>query len=160
MQSAQLWKRKKRKKGRKCAACFFFWFFLAFFVRLLSPLQCCSQMLHQDSEAGEWLISHRAQWPICFRFFSLNFNPGVNYWKSGLTTLISIIAEEVGINVEGVQVAKSINVQGGWKQFKKSRNVEGGNVHCAWRVFFFSKSVSMTSRLLERWDHLEILMWS
>ena len=77
--------KKEKKKGKEMCSLFFFWFFLAFFVRLLSPLQCCSQMLHQDSEAGEWLISHRAQWPICFRFFSLNFNPGVIYRKSGLT---------------------------------------------------------------------------
>ena len=63
-------------------------------------------------------------------------------------TLISLIAEEVGIIVEGGIFWKKLGyncnnrgVEGG-KKSKKSINVEGG--------FFFSKSVSLTSRLLER----------
>jgi hypothetical protein len=81
-------------------------------------------------------------------------------------TLISLITVDVGINVEGVQKLQSqytwrvgffgkklvhnCNKRGveGGRKFKKSINVEGGNVHGGW--IFFSKSVSMTSRLLER----------
>ena len=40
------------------------------------------------------------------------------------------------------------NKRGGWKKSKESINVEGGNVRGGWN--FFSKSVSVTSHLLER----------
>ena len=54
--------------------------------------------------------------------------------------------------VEGVQRLQNKpgdwNKRGGWKKSKKSINVEGGNVRGGW--IFFSKSVSVTSRLLER----------
>ena len=39
-------------------------------------------------------------------------------------------------------------MSGEWKKSKKSINVEGGNVRGGWN--FFSKSVSVTSRLSDR----------
>ena len=61
---------------------------------------------------------------------------------------------EVGINVEGGILWKKLvykcnkrGVEGG-KKSKKSINVEGGNVRGGW--IFFSKSISVTPRLLER----------
>ena len=72
-----------------------------------------------------------------------------------LLTLISLIPEEVEINVE-IKVAKSINVKAGilWKKLVHNSNKRGVkglkkpkrpiNVDCG----FFS--VSVTSRLLER----------
>ena len=69
-------------------------------------------------------------------------------------TLISLIAVEVGINVEGgifwkklIHNSNKRGVEGG-KKYKKSVNAEDGNVRGGW--IFFSKSVSVTPCLLER----------
>ena len=70
-----------------------------------------------------------------------------------MVTLISLISVEVGINVEGGTFWKKLvhkcnkrGVEG--KKSKKSINVEGGNVRGGWN--FFSKSISVPPRLLER----------
>ena len=47
-------------------------------------------------------------------------------------------------------------MSGGWKKSKKSINVEGRNVRGGW--IFFSKSISVTPRLLERWEYTFPLM--
>ena len=60
---------------------------------------------------------------------------------------------EVGINVEGGFFGKNyyinlINVEWRVEKSKKSINVKGGFLFCG--VWNFSKSVSVTSRLLDR----------
>ena len=103
------------------------------------------------------------------------------------TTLISLVNLEVGKNVEGVQKVQKhqtwwgnnlygmsegsewhqinpkwawmtlliIQDQFGWKIFKKSTYVEGVFFCGGWN---FSKSVSVTSHLLERWVYIAYLL--
>ena len=62
---------------------------------------------------------------------------------------------EVRINLEGGIFGKNwyiTAIKEEWREekSKKSINVEGGNVCGGWN--FFSKSISVTPRLLERWE--------
>ena len=83
-----------------------------------------------------------------------NSQAGWNKCGGGANVAKSINME-VGINVEGgifwKKLVHNCNNNGGWKKSKKLIKVEGRNVLGGW--IFFSKSISLTSRLLERREY-------